>query len=60
MTPNEQLKQIEETRGLSIAMIRMILKKDFETAKKMYETYMAEKEMLRQTMQLLYDIEDGR
>lgn len=60
MTPNEQLRQIEETRGLSIDMIRMILKKDFATAKKMYDSYMAEKEMLRQTMQLLYDIEVGR
>ena len=61
MTPNETLQNIEtKCGGLSAALICRYLHCEMAQAKKMLTQYKDEKELLRQTMQLMYDIEDGR
>jgi len=61
MTPNETLQNIEvKCGGLSPALICRYLHCEMSQAKKMLTQYKDEKELLRQTMQLMYDIEDGR
>lgn len=58
MTPHETLEYLEQEYGLSPALLQRHLRCDVKQAKKMIEAYKAEKELLRGTMQLLYDTED--
>lgn len=61
MTPNETLQTIEtKCNGLSAALICRYLHCEMQEAKKMLTQYKQEKELLRETMQLIYDLEDGR
>ena len=58
MTPNQKLDELEQKYGLSPALLQRHFQCGYSEAVKMITDYRNEKELLRETMQIIYDTED--